>query len=105
MIVMQTIKFLFILFIFSTITACTCAYRQDVQQGNIIAPSQIACLRVGMTKDEVRYLIGTPVLSHVLNRERWDYVYTCQKGNGPMKVNTRLSLYFSGERLVSFRSE
>ena len=81
-----------------------CAYKQDLQQGNIIAPSQIAGLHIGMTKDQVRYLLGTPVLSHVLNQERWDYVHTSQAGNGPMKVNTRLSLYFSGEKLVSFRT-
>jgi outer membrane protein assembly factor BamE len=100
---MQPIRLFILFLLFLTIAGCACAYKQDVQQGNLITDDQIACLHTGMTKEEVRYYLGTPVLSHVLNQERWDYIYTCQKGNGPMNVNTRFSLYFSGERLVGFR--
>lgn len=97
---MQKFKLLLTVLCLSTLTACTFAYKQDVQQGNIIDSSQICALHVGMTKDQVRYLLGSPVLSHVLNQERWDYISTCKIGHGPPKILTRFSLYFSGDRLV-----
>lgn len=98
---MQTIKLFMTLLLLTTIAGCGWIYRQDVQQGNLIFPQEVAMLHIGMTKDEVRYLLGTPVMSHVLNCERWDYVYTCQKGHNRMIVK-RLSLYFRQCRLADF---
>lgn len=97
---MQALKLFFAILCLSALTACTFAYKQDVQQGNIVDASQVSALHVGMTKDQVRYLLGSPVLSHVLNQERWDYVSTCKIGHGPTKILTRFSLYFSGDRLI-----
>jgi outer membrane protein assembly factor BamE len=101
-ITMPMIKLLATLLLLFTVTACGWFYKQDVQQGNIITPAQVSMLRMGMTKEQVRYLLGTPVMSHVLNYDRWDYVYTCQKGRGPMHVR-RLSLYFKQCWLAFFR--
>jgi outer membrane protein assembly factor BamE len=97
---MYTIKLLITSLLFLTITGCGCIYKPDIQQGNTISSAQACALRLGMTKEDVRYLLGTPVMSHVLNQERWDYVYTFQSCNGPMRIK-RLILYFSRGRLVS----
>lgn len=99
---MQMTKFFILLLLLATTTGCGLIYRQDVQQGNLIFPQQVAMLHTGMTKDEVRYLLGTPVMSHVLNCDRWEYVYTCKKGNGPMRVKW-LYLYFNQCRLACVR--
>lgn len=99
---MNTIKLFAFLLFFSVLSACCFTYRPDVQQGNIVTPEQISMLYEGMTKEQVQYLLGTPVLSHILNQDRWDYVYSCQKGNGPMSVR-RLSLYFDRCHLVCIR--
>jgi len=100
---MPIIKLFATIIILSTLTACGLLYKQDVQQGNIITPAQVSMLHKGMTKDQVRYLLGTPVMSHILNCERWDYVYTCKKGHGTMQVK-KLSLYFRQCRLASWDS-
>lgn len=99
---MQITKLFIILLLFTITSGCGLIYKQDVQQGNLICPEHVAMLHTGMTKDEVRYLLGTPVTSHILNCDRWDYVYTCKKGHGPMKVKW-LSLYFKQCRLVCTR--
>lgn len=100
---MRIIKLSIAVLLAFTLTACCLIYRQDVQQGNVVTCEQVSMLHVGMPKEQVRYLLGTPLLSHILNCNRWDYVYTCQKGNGPMHV-TRLFLFFEGERLAAFRT-
>lgn len=88
------------LLLFGMQSGCSAFYKQDVEQGNLMTSAQIAKVHVGMTKDQVRYLLGTPVMSHVLDCDRWDYVYTCQISRGPMNVK-RLSLDFRQGRLVA----
>ena len=58
------------------------AYKIDIQQGNIITPEMLAQLRTGLTKDQVQYVIGSPLLPDTFNKNRWDYVYSLQKGGG-----------------------
>lgn len=51
-------------------------YVIDIQQGNIIHPEKVNKLRVGMSKEQVRYIMGSPVLESAFNDDQWDYVYT-----------------------------
>lgn len=97
------IKLFILPLLFVMLSGCGWLYKQDVQQGNIITPAQVSMLHKGMTKEEVRYILGTPVMSHMLNCDRWDYVYTCRKGHGCMQVK-RLSLYFNRCWLASWDS-
>jgi len=73
-------------------------YRPDVQQGNVITQEQVDQLVPGMSKSQVRFLMGTPMLVDPFHRERWDYVYTMRKGNGD-KTDSRLSIFFVNDRL------
>lgn len=57
-------------------------YVASVQQGNWITSEQVAQLRKGMTKDQVRFLLGTPTLQDVLHADRWDYPYVFEPGYG-----------------------
>lgn len=75
-----------------------CAYKPDVQQGNTFDESQVAQLKVGMTQQQVMFVLGTPLLRDPFHKDRWDYVYTYAKGyNKPER--RLLTLYFSGDSL------
>ncbi len=81
------------------LTACSIIYRPDMQQGNLITPDMVSQLRIGMTPQEVRYILGTPVLSHSFDIHRWDYIYTYRKGTEPTDAE-KLTLFFMNGHLA-----
>jgi outer membrane protein assembly factor BamE len=70
-----------------------------VQQGNIINEEMIDQVELGMSKSQVRYLLGTPLLTDIFHSDRWDYTYTLRRGHDPMETK-RLTLYFEDDALV-----
>lgn len=75
-----------------------CAYKPDIQQGNTLDDKQIAKLEVGMTRQQVVFIMGTALLKDPFHKNRWDYIYTYAKGRG--KAERRLlTLYFENNRL------
>jgi outer membrane protein assembly factor BamE len=79
-------------------------YRITVQQGNVISQTMIDKLKPGMSKSQVLFVLGNPVLDDHLNRNRWDYVYTIQSGNVD-RVVRELHLHFIEERLSYFEGD
>jgi outer membrane protein assembly factor BamE len=73
-------------------------YRMPVQQGNIVTEEMIDAVQPGMTKRQVRYLLGTPLLLDMFHQDRWDYTYTMKRGDNPMVVK-RLTLWFKDDAL------
>jgi len=74
-------------------------YRADVQQGNFISREMIAQLKEGMTPDQVRFILGTPLLNDVFHKDRWDYPFRMKKGNGEVTAS-RVTLIFADNRLA-----
>lgn len=74
-------------------------YRIDVQQGNVITQDMLAQLKPGMDKAKVRYIMGTPLIIDTFHDDRWDYVYTFQKGGGE-RVERHVTLYFKDGKLA-----
>jgi outer membrane protein assembly factor BamE len=70
-----------------------------VQQGNIITEEMVDRLELGMTKRQVQFLLGTPLLTDFFQTDRWDYTYTIQRGHDPMEIRY-LTLYFQDDSLV-----
>jgi outer membrane protein assembly factor BamE len=79
-------------------------YQMTVQQGNIVTDEMVDRLEPGMTKSQVRFLLGTPMLTDLFHTDRWDYTYTIRRGHDPMKV-TRLTLFFKDDSLVEVRGD
>ncbi|WP_369163008.1 outer membrane protein assembly factor BamE [Candidatus Thiodiazotropha sp. LNASS1] len=73
----------------------------DIEQGNIVTPEMVALLEPGMSKRQVRYALGTPMLIDVFHQQRWDYLFTVKRRNEPMEIK-HYSLYFEGDRLSRF---
>lgn len=68
-------------------------YKVEVQQGNIVDQEMVDQLRIGMTKSQVRYVMGTPLIADSFEQNRWDYYYSDKKG---VKVKERknITVYF-----------
>jgi outer membrane protein assembly factor BamE len=75
-------------------------YRIDVQQGNIIEEEQVQKLTVGMTRAQVRFVMGSPLVQDTFNPERWDYFYSYRDGKGKLEQE-HLKLIFAGDILES----
>jgi outer membrane protein assembly factor BamE len=80
-------------------------YRPDVQQGNVVTKEMVDQLAAGMTRDQVRFLMGTPALVSVFHQDRWDYVYLLKRGKGSEEQSRRLTVYFRENRVERFESD
>lgn len=76
-------------------------YRIDIQQGNVVSGEAVAQLRQGMTRDQVRFLLGTPMLQDVFHADRWDYVYRLDRRQAGKIEQNRLAVVFDKEGRVS----
>ncbi|MBU2710602.1 outer membrane protein assembly factor BamE [Zooshikella harenae] len=79
-------------------------YKIDIQQGNIITQDMVNQLRPGMTKQQVRFILGSPLLIDSFNQERWDYVYSFQPG-GEGRSQETLSIFFKDDILTHFSGD
>ena len=73
-------------------------FKIDVRQGNYVSQDMVAQLKPGQTKDQVRFILGTPLIVDAFHTDRWDYVYRFQPGRGPLEQR-RLIVYFEDNRL------
>ncbi|HJV27602.1 MAG TPA: outer membrane protein assembly factor BamE [Aromatoleum sp.] len=83
---------------FNTITDRINPYRIDVRQGNYVDQEMIGRLKKGMTRDQVRFALGTPLVTDVFHAARWDYVYAFRPGRGEPQQRV-LSVFFDGDKL------
>ena len=79
-------------------------HRITVQQGNVISQTMIDKLRPGMTKSQIRFILGNAVVDDSLDRDQWDYVYTIQVAGGEV-LRRILILHFREERLSYFEGD
>lgn len=76
----------------------------DIEQGNIVTPEMVALLEPGMTKRQVRFALGSPMLVDVFHDQRWDYLLSIKRRNEPMEIK-QFSVYFDGDRLNRFEGD
>lgn len=69
-------------------------YKIDIQQGNVLTQDMVVQLKPGLTKDQVRFILGTPVLTDMFHANRWDYVYRLQKGSTGEVEMRKFSTFF-----------
>ena len=76
-----------------------CVYRMVVQQGNFLDARQVIQVKEGMTRAQVRFLLGTPMLPDAFDRDRWDYLYTLRIGRTDKIERQRLTIYFTEDKV------
>lgn len=74
-------------------------YKIDVQQGNAVEVDKVEQLSIGMTQEQVKFLLGSPMLTDVFHPERWDYVYFLIPGYGEQE-RRHVSIIFNGDKVT-----
>jgi outer membrane protein assembly factor BamE len=77
-----------------------CVYRPTIQQGNLLQLDEIDQVKVGMTRSQVRYVLGTPMISDPFEPNRWDYVYTLQKGHDTHIDRAHFVVLFEDDKVI-----
>ena len=81
-------------------SGCT-VHRLDIQQGNMIKDEMVEQLKVGNSKRQVKFVMGSPLLTDPFHPDRWDYIFTDQPGDTRKITEYRhISVYFEGDKLV-----
>ena len=75
------------------------AYRIEVQQGNYVTQEMLAQLKQGLTRDQVRFVLGTPMVSDIFHGDRWDYVFMRQRANSREVEYRRIAVFFEDGKL------
>jgi len=84
--------------------ASGCVYKMNIQQGNYLVPDSVSQLKEGMTRSQVRFLLGTPMVPDAFDDNRWDYYYffSSQKFKEPLK--RRLTVYFEDDKVLRYEN-
>ena len=82
-----------------------CVYRMNIQQGNYLEGKTVDQLQVGMTRGQVRYLLGTPMVPTVFDKDRWDYVYYFKHGRLRKPEERHVIVYFAQDKVSRFERD
>ena len=86
--------------IFIAASSSACVYHINIQQGNYLDQAAVNQVQEGMTRSQVRYLLGTPLAADPFEKDRWDYVYYLKKGRSQHVDSRRVTVYFDGEKVA-----
>jgi outer membrane protein assembly factor BamE len=76
-------------------------YKMEIQQGNYVTQDMISRLKPGMTREQVRFVLGTPLVTDPFHANRWDYVFSRRPQGGGRVEQRRFSLHFDDENRLS----
>ena len=79
-------------------------YKIDVEQGNIVTQEMVEQLKPGMSRRQVRFILGTPLLEDPFNQARWDYPYVKRNGMNVLS-ESRLMVFFDGDSLIRYEGD
>jgi outer membrane protein assembly factor BamE len=77
-----------------------CVYRVNIQQGNFLDAKAVEQVAVGMTRSQVRFLLGTPMIADAFHPERWDYLYYAKEGRTQKVERRHFVIYFEEEKVA-----
>jgi outer membrane protein assembly factor BamE len=82
-----------------------CVYKMSIQQGNYLVTESVSQLKEGMTRSQVRFLLGTPMVPTAFDNSRWDYYYFFSSKQYPDPLKRRLTVYFEDERVQRYENQ
>ena len=86
-----------VLFCTAFLTASGCVYQANLSQGNLLKQEDLDQVEVGMTRAQVRFLLGTPMVDDPFHADRWDYVYFLRVGRNAATFKRWVSIYYSDD--------
>jgi outer membrane protein assembly factor BamE len=85
--------------------ASGCVYRMSIQQGNYLVTDSVSQLKEGMTRSQVRFLLGTPMVPDAFDNDRWDYYYFFNSRHLKEPLKRRLTVYFQDEKVQRYENQ
>jgi len=85
--------------------ASGCVYKMSIQQGNYLVAESVSQLKEGMTRSQVRFLLGTPMVPDAFDADRWDYYYFFSSRNYKQPLKRRLTVFFADEKVQRFENQ
>ena len=85
--------------------ASGCVYRAAISQGNLIKQEDLDQAEVGMTRNQIRFLLGTPMVDDPFHKDRWDYVYYLKVGREDATFKRWVSVFFVDDRVSEIRKD
>ena len=96
---------IFFLIFFTISLNSGCIYRTIITQGNLIDPEDLVQVEVGMTKNQVRFLLGTPMIDDPFTKNRWDYVFYLKDSKGMTQQKGWVTILFEDEAVSEIRDD
>ena len=87
------------------IVSSGCVYRANISQGNLIKQDDLDQVEIGMTKNQVRFLLGTPMIDDPFHADRWDYVYYLKIGRKDADFQRWVSIQFVDNRVTDIQKD
>ena len=82
-----------------------CVFRANISQGNLIEQDDLDQIEVGMTRNQIRFLLGTPMIDDPFHKDRWDYIYYLKIGRKDTVAKRWVSILFSGDKVGEIRKD
>ena len=89
----------------SALLASGCVYRMSIQQGNYLVADSVSQLKEGMTRSQVRFLLGTPMVPDAFDNDRWDYYYFFSSRHMKQPLKRRLTVFFQDEKVQRYENQ
>ena len=80
-------------------------YRINILQGNFLDQAKVDQIEQGMTRNQVKFLLGTPMIADVFNDDRWDYIFYIKNGKTGEITNKKVTVYFDGNAVREVKQE
>ncbi len=97
------IKIVFLVCLYFFLSSCV--YQMDIQQGNLLNLENLDRAEVGMTKSQIKYLLGGPVVGTPFKEDRWDYIYYFQSGDNNKTQRYWLIVYFENNKVIKIEKD
>ena len=98
-------KLILIISLLMLALASGCVYRQNIPQGNLIKQEDLDQVEVGMTRNQIRFLLGTPMIDDPFHANRWDYVYYLKVGRKDTVAERWVSIFFADDKVSEIRAD
>ena len=99
-----TRKSILVVLLLATVLAMSgCVYRANISQGNIVEEEDLDQVEVGMTRNQIRFLLGTPMIDDPFHMNRWDYVYYVKIGRRDASAKRWISILFDDDKVSEIR--
>ncbi len=89
----------------SFLLSAGCVYKAGLAQGNLLKQEDLEQVEIGMTRNQIRFLLGTPMIDDPFHRDRWDYIYFLRIGRKPATAKRWVSIHFEEGAVTQIEKE